>query len=39
VLLNCFPRVSGGVDLRIIAIGIRIGKRQVGPDAGAAIIR
>jgi hypothetical protein len=31
--------VSGGVDLRIIAIGIRIGKRQVGPDAGAAIIR
>jgi hypothetical protein len=30
---------SGDVDLRIVAIGIRVGKRQVGPSAGAAIIR
>jgi hypothetical protein len=30
---------TGDVDLRIVAIGIRVGKRQVGPDAGADIIR
>jgi len=30
---------SGGVDLRIVAIGIRVGRDQRGPSAGAALIR